>query len=146
VSKEKTLTQNFQEQFPLTKWRGKAFTKEELAGFDVFNVLGANCLLSIVHKDKKDGTKTAKVGGAIKLIAGIPALKPENAMLKYSILDNQFNFPENMPEWMVKEIKESNEYKAVEHAKQNPAFNASQDDLPEEVDNPTPTDTDDIPF
>ena len=40
----------------LESWRGQQFTEEELVGFDVKNVLGKYCLLSIVHN--KDGDKT----------------------------------------------------------------------------------------
>lgn len=40
----------------LTSWRGKAFTKEEREGFDVENVIGANCQLNIVHNESGGNT------------------------------------------------------------------------------------------
>lgn len=35
----------------LEAWRGKKFTKEELEGFDLTNVLGAYCMIQVVHSD-----------------------------------------------------------------------------------------------
>jgi len=37
----------------LKSWRGKAFSKEELAGFDVEKVLGVPCRLMIMHEEKE---------------------------------------------------------------------------------------------
>lgn len=42
----------------LESWRGKAFTFDELAGFDVEKLLGANCFINVQHKKSADGTKT----------------------------------------------------------------------------------------
>jgi hypothetical protein len=43
----------------LESWRGKPFTADELNGFDLKNILGANCQLNIVHKQgKADPSKT----------------------------------------------------------------------------------------
>lgn len=39
----------------LTAWRGKAFTAEELKGFDIEKILGSPCNIAITHTDK-DGT------------------------------------------------------------------------------------------
>ena len=36
----------------LESWRGKKFTDEELKGFDLRDILGAPCLLNIIHNDK----------------------------------------------------------------------------------------------
>jgi hypothetical protein len=38
----------------LESWRGRAFTPEESAGFDLENVIGKNCLLNIQHKPSGD--------------------------------------------------------------------------------------------
>ena len=36
----------------LEMWRGRAFTKEELLGFDSSNILGKPCMLTIMHTEK----------------------------------------------------------------------------------------------
>jgi hypothetical protein len=40
----------------LESWRGRKFTTEELKGFDVENVLGANCQINVVHATKEGKT------------------------------------------------------------------------------------------
>jgi hypothetical protein len=44
----------------LKSWRGRAFTAEELSGFDVEKVLGAPCKLLVQHTEK-DGATYANV-------------------------------------------------------------------------------------
>jgi hypothetical protein len=44
----------------LKSWRGKAFTTEELSGFDVEKILNAPCQLVITHEEK-DGTVYANI-------------------------------------------------------------------------------------
>lgn len=40
----------------LESWRGKPFTKEELAGFDLFKLVGKPCQLVVVHNVTDDRT------------------------------------------------------------------------------------------
>lgn len=49
----------------LRSWRGKAFTAEELNGFDVEKVLGAQCQLVITHEEK-DGIVYGNVTAVMK--------------------------------------------------------------------------------
>ena len=60
---QKRYTLSLNEKATLRKdlegWRGRAFTKEELAGFDLEKLLGANGLFSVVHfQGKTDPTQT----------------------------------------------------------------------------------------
>lgn len=45
----------------LKAWRGRDFTPEELRGFQLKNVLGAWCMLTVVHGDGNDGNPYANV-------------------------------------------------------------------------------------
>jgi hypothetical protein len=49
----------------LKSWRGKAFTADELKGFDVEKVIGVPCRLLITH-DEKDGTTYGNVTQIMK--------------------------------------------------------------------------------
>ena len=40
----------------LTAWRGKAFTEEELKGFDITNVLGKHCMLNVTVSENNGKT------------------------------------------------------------------------------------------
>lgn len=62
----------------LEGWRGRKFTAEELAGFDLETIVGANCIVNVVHKKSEDGTKTyANVAAVMPLMKGLPKLAAE---------------------------------------------------------------------
>lgn len=67
----------------LENWRGRAFTREELAGFDLFRILGTACRLVVTHTTH-GGETYANVTG----VTGFPrdAEKPraEHRLVKYS--------------------------------------------------------------
>lgn len=53
----------------LESWRGKAFTPDQLTAFDLENLIGVNCQLNLIEKDKRGGGKTvviASIGPAQK--------------------------------------------------------------------------------
>ena len=54
----------------LEAWRGRKFTRDEEMGFDVENLLGANCLLNIQHNTVGDKTY-ANVASIMPLAKGM---------------------------------------------------------------------------
>lgn len=130
-SKEFTLS--LHEKAGLTKfliaWRGKQFTDEEKAGFEVGSVLGANCMLNIVHNAKG----YADIAAVMKLPKGMEAKKPENPIVKYDITDA--TIPASVPEWIRKKIGNSVEHQA-QHGNHSDSFRGA----------PTPSDDEDLPF
>lgn len=61
----------------LTAWRGRAFTKEEREGFDVETLIGVPAMLSIIHKNAPDGSKTyANIASIARLPKGMAKLSP----------------------------------------------------------------------
>jgi hypothetical protein len=54
----------------LESWRGKPFTTEELQGFDIENLIGANCLLNVIEDKEK-----AKISAISPLVKGMPKIK-----------------------------------------------------------------------
>jgi len=129
----------------LKSWRGKDFTAEELKGFDLFTVIGANCLLQIIHNDKG----YAQISTVSGLVKGMARVKPENPVIKYDMTGDPTNIPAEIPTWIAEKIKKSDEYLMVSKNKQNPAFTQSAVD-----DAPPPSEddafgmnaNDDIPF
>jgi hypothetical protein len=70
----------------LESWRGRAFSSEELRNFSLENVLGAPCLLGVVHKPSKDGAKVyANVGSVMALPKGMTAPELVNPAVKFDI-------------------------------------------------------------
>ena len=71
----------------LVNWRGRDFTPEELAGFELKKLLNKTCLLSIVHDDKG----RAKVGGVMALPKGFQVPDPVNEPVYFSLAPEEFS-------------------------------------------------------
>jgi len=93
----------------LQSWRKKQFTPEELAGFDISNLVGAPCMLNVGHYTGGDGKTYAGIDGIIGLGAGMTAPTPEGDTYYYSITDHGREFPEAMPDWLKQKVLASNE-------------------------------------
>jgi hypothetical protein len=95
----------------LVSWRGIPFTEEELEKFDVFKVLGASCLLQIIHVKK--GEKTyGNISSIAKPMKGMPELKPTRQLIRYSMEEDGCLIPATVPDWITTKIKLSAEYQA----------------------------------
>ena len=119
----------------LMSWRGKEFNKEEFEGFDVTTVLGANCLISVVHNEGNDGRIWANVGSIVPLLPDMEKMTPE--------------CPADEPEW-VKE-KQANQYSVSDVPEYNAeeAYQASDphhDSPPADHPGMPPHAEDDLPF
>lgn len=55
----------------LEAWRGRKFSGEELKGFDLEKLLGANCQLQIVHSLSDNGRTYANVQAIVPLGKGM---------------------------------------------------------------------------
>ena len=60
----------------LQSWRGRTFTQAELTGFDLENVVGVPCLISITHNTGSKGGTFANVEAVMKPPKGMETLKP----------------------------------------------------------------------
>lgn len=104
----------------LCSWRGRAFSPEELAGFDLQNVLGSACQIQVLHEHKDDKTY-ANIGSIMRLPKGAMPPKPENPLLFFSLSDlleqvkggAGVSIPSAIPEWQVRLIQESKEYEKL---------------------------------
>lgn len=97
----------------LVSWRGREFTEAELEGFDLKNIIGANCLLNIVHERKGDKTY-ANVSSVSPLLKNMPKLKSENLPLYFSLDEipagQQITFPSGTPDWLKAKVMQSEEW------------------------------------
>jgi hypothetical protein len=72
----------------LEAWRGEAFTKEQLAGFEMTNLLGAPAMLIVINKIDKEGKTRAYIDTAtraavpVKLEGEAQAFGPESTDLE----------------------------------------------------------------
>lgn len=125
----------------LESWRGRPFTEQELDGFDLKNLLGANCFLNVVHKQgtgEKAGRTYANVASVNPLAKGMGKLPAANPLLLFSMDDfnGPVTIPEAIPEWIEGLIKQSDEYHAKGSVRNaaNPAPNqgGADTEAPEE--------------
>ncbi len=84
----------------LESWRGRAFTDEELEGFDLFNVLGKACMINIIHEASNNKTY-ANVASVASLPKGVTAPQATNAQVAFSLEDaNAREVYAALPEWL----------------------------------------------
>jgi len=103
-----TLSERGQLRPLLEAWRGKAFTPEELVKFDLQNILGAPCLIDIVHVNGK-----ARINTVMKLGKGMecpPQFNPNRVFWLDEWDEAGF---ESLSEGIKKLVRMSVEYKAL---------------------------------
>lgn len=76
----------------LESWRGRAFTDQELEGFDLEMLIGANCLLAVQHTNR-NGTVYADVTAVMPIKKGMAKLSP----VGYVRVQDRENQPEPAP-------------------------------------------------
>jgi hypothetical protein len=126
----------------LESWRGRNFTKEELAGFNMQSILKANCMLNVIH-NQKDGKNYANVAGVVQLPKGMKRLEPENPIRYFSFEEHLDSIPDGTPDWIKDIIKASEEWQGMNDGgidERNNSVGSSFEDG-----DPGPAD-DDIPF
>jgi len=94
----------------LETWRGRAFTPQELEGFDLSNLLGVPCMLSVVHKQKPSGDVRAAVQGVSKLHRAIQCPEQITPSRLFNLDESGQEDLQALPEWIQGYIKQSEEY------------------------------------
>lgn len=117
----------------LESWRGKAFTEEELQGFDLKKILGKPCMINVI-RDEKDRSVAKAITPMPK---GFVAPKGINPQVAFDIDEWNNDVFQSLPEGIQKLITQSDEFKA----------SMKQDGTNQHYDerNPPPPD-DDVPF
>jgi len=134
LSKEYNMSLN--ERATLRKhlegWRSKKFTKEELEGFDLKNILGKGCSINVIENDKGWATIDNIMPAMSK-----SDFKPETVYFSFESADPSSpllgQIPKEMPEWIVeKKIMESDEAKfwQVATPKTSSPTEDTSDDVP----------------
>lgn len=93
----------------LEAWRGKAFTEEELDGFDLNNIVGKACYLCIAHETK--GEKTyANIKSIMALPKGVTCPDAINAPVVFDLDAFDALVFHNLSDGIKKMIEASEEY------------------------------------
>jgi hypothetical protein len=130
----------------LEAWRGKKFTKDELEGFDLSNVLGAYCMIQVVHDETG---KYANVNSIMSYKGDKP--KPVNPDVVFDIDNPDMKVFEAMSDNMKAKIQAAPEWKGSPTVTPNaaPEAQATPQAKPDNIvgfDENEPINLDDIPF
>lgn len=138
ISKEYTLSisQKANLRRDLESWRGRAFTEEELKGFEVSKVAGQPCLLSVAHKLKKNGAGTyAAIQTVTKPAKGMTCDPQVHKTVIYEVEQGRDSVFNALPEWVRKKIEVCEEWT-------NPPIDKEEAPEPTKAE----TETEDVPF
>lgn len=97
----------------LEAWRGRPFTEEELADFDLDKVLGTGCMLNVVHVQKGDKIRE-NINGIVALPRGMKVEKPKDS-ISFVLNKDTVNDIDvlGIPSWLVDMIRKSVTYKEL---------------------------------
>ncbi|MCK5018556.1 MAG: hypothetical protein KAS32_15960 [Candidatus Peribacteraceae bacterium] len=130
----------------LESWRGEGFTKKQLAGFDITKVIGAPCLISVIHKTSAKGNKYAMIASISPLVQGMEAPPAINTTFIWDYENNfDLDILENLHDYYQNIIKSSEEYKDIVSVADPDVQDVpmpNENDLPEAEHN----DNNDLPF
>lgn len=119
----------------LEQWRGRAFTEEELKRFDLQSILGAPCMLSVVHNEKG----RAQVGSLMKMPRGQEAPAAKNTPIAFWLDEFKQESFDALSDNLKALIKKSPEYQEIVNPKAprsqppgngNDKFADMEDDIP----------------
>jgi hypothetical protein len=98
----------------LEAWRGKGFTQDELKGFELKNVLGAWCLLTVTRATGKDGKDYTNISGVSPVPKAMKASLPEphNEVGIFSISDPDMEMFETFSDRIKQRIMDTPEWKS----------------------------------
>ncbi len=117
----------------LAAWRGRDFTDQELEAFDLRNIVGAPCLINVIHKTN-NGKTYANIQNIMALPKGMPKAKISDKPIVYDIDKDPPETVEELPKWIQERVKKSESYQEKLTAK------------PEIVDIPNTDDEEGLPF
>lgn len=116
LSKEYTLSMHEKAtlRLHLETWRGKKFSEEESASFDITKLLKVPCMINVVHKTSdKTGKTFAEIGSISQMMKGVicPEQLNPTTLLSYDEFDH--NVFDSLPDFLKDKIRGSVEYKKM---------------------------------
>ena len=97
----------------LESWRGKQFTEEELAAFDLRKILNTPCMLSVVEKTSKtSGNKCSAIGTIARAFKGAIVPPAESPIFAFDLDEPDcLGMLETLPKWVQERVKQGQTYK-----------------------------------
>lgn len=117
----------------LKAWRGKDFTPEELERFELRNIVGAPCMLSIIHTER-NGKTYANIGGILALPKGMPKPQLSGHATVFDLDTDPLEHIDYLPPWIANLVKASETY-----------MDRAAGQVKEEVEAPKPAKLEELP-
>lgn len=136
ISKEFTLSMADKAnlRIALKSWRGKDFTDEEAKSFDITKLIGVPCMLNIIHKPSKDGTRHyEEISGITPMPKGVicPEQINNTFILSYDDFDiNKFN---TLPDFIRNKMQTSMEFANIQNPNYKEIHNSSTDEIDDDL-------------
>lgn len=120
VTKTRQLSQKYTQSLSergnlrkdLASWRGRDFTPEELDAFDLRNIVGASCLLNVIHREY-NGNKYANIAGVVALPKGMPKAMLSAPATVIDLDSASLDDIDGLPNWIADIIKSSETYQKM---------------------------------
>ena len=93
----------------LASWRGRDFTAAELEEFNLRNIVGAPCLIQVIHKER-NGNKYVNIASIMSLPKGMAKPQLSEPPLVYDIDEDDPAMVNGFPEWLKNMIVKSESY------------------------------------
>ena len=125
----------------ISGWRGKALSEEESSGFDLKVLLGQPAMIQFVHNES-NGKSYSNINAIMPCKEKIEA---ENELQWFS-LDEDGDIPENIPQWIVDKIEDSDERRSAHGREHDSSLDFPDDPSVPVTDDDKPEEEDDLPF
>jgi len=100
----------------LASWRGKDFSEDEAKCFDITKLLGVPCMLNIIHKPSKDGTKMyEEIASVTPMPKGVQCPPQINSMVLWDYDNPDYDVFNQLPDFIKQKIQGSEEYQKLHH-------------------------------
>lgn len=104
----------------LASWRGRDFTAEELAAFDLKTIVGTSCLINVIHKEGSNGKIYANIAGIMRLPKGMAKAMPSEPPIIFDLDTDSLDIIDSLPSFIAEEIKRSSTYEERAYAEIKP--------------------------
>ena len=117
ISKEMTFSLNEKSNLRamLNTWRGKALTEDEAKSFDLAKLIGAPCMINLIHQPSKANPEKVyeRIAAVLPMMKGMTCPPQHNPSMEFSVLEfNREKFM-TLPAFLQEMIVSSTEYQAM---------------------------------
>lgn len=93
----------------LISWRSRDFTPDELKAFDLKNIVGKSCLITVIHRES-NGKTYANISTIAALPKGMPKGQLSEPATVFDLDTCKLEDIDNLPKWIADIVRKSQTY------------------------------------